>query len=110
MRELIMDGETAVAEGFSSGLLLARLGIKLVVRAPGQHARHIERRGALTRDCIHRIDSQLDEEGLTGIPMKYRLAEAVFCGNALTTVNNMSPYNVVYGRVPHVLPNINQPN
>ena len=41
MRELIMDGETAVAEGFSSGLLLARLGIKLVVRAPGQHVRHI---------------------------------------------------------------------
>ena len=42
--------------------------------------------------------------------MKYRLAEAVFCGNALITVNNMSPYNAVYGRVPHILPNINQPN
>ena len=110
MRELIMDGETAVAEAFSSSFLLARLGIKLVVRAPNQHARIIERRGALTRDCIHRIDAQLDHEGLTNIPMTYRLAEAVFCSNALVSVNNMSPYNAVYGRVPHLLPDINQPN
>ena len=36
------------------------------------------------------------------------MAEAVFAGNALVTVNNTTPYNDVYGRVPSLLPNMNQ--
>ena len=109
MKELIMDGETAIAEPLSSGLFLARQGITYVPRAPDQHARYIERRGAILRDQIHRTDAQLKHEGIK-IPFKYRLAEAVFAGNALISVNNSTPYNAVYGRVPRLLPDVNQPN
>jgi len=110
MKELIVDGETGIAEPLSSGLFLARKGIKLVTRAPDQHARYIERRGALTRDVVHKIDTQLREEGLTEIPFELRLSEAVFAGNALVSINNTTPYNAVYGRVPNMLPDINQMN
>ena len=79
-------------------------------RAPQQHARIVERRGALFRDVIHRIDAQLKIEGLLDIPFENRLAEAVFAGSALVAVNNTTPYNAVYGRVPSLLPNMNQTN
>jgi len=36
------------------------------------------------------------------------LGEACFVTNALLTVNNCTPYNAVYGRVPHILPSIDQ--
>ena len=110
MKELIMDGERSVAESFRSKSFLARLGITLTVRAPDQHARYVERRGKLLRDVIHRIDGQLQREGLTEIPFEFRLSEAVFAGNALVSVNNTTPYNAVYGRVPRLLPDINQSN
>ena len=70
----------------------------------------VERRGALFRDVIHRIDAQLKIEGLLDIPFENRLAEAVFAGNALVTDNNTTPYNAVYGRVLSLLPNMNQTN
>ena len=110
MKELIMDGESGVAASALAGSFLSRLGIKYIPRAPQQHARIVERRGALLRDVIHRIDAQLKIEGLLDIPFEYRLAEAVFAGNALVTVNNTTPYNAVYGRVPSLLPNMNQTN
>ena len=110
MRELIMDGEGGVAASFRAGSFLSRLGIKFIPRAPQQHARIVERRGASFRDVSHRIDAQLEIGGLLDIPFEYRLAEAVFAGNALVTVNNTTPYNAVYGRVPSLLPNTNQTN
>ena len=91
MKELIMDGESGVAASALAGSFLSRLGIKYIPRAPQQHARIVERRGALLRDVIHRIDAQLKIEGLLDIPFEYRLAEAVFAGNALVTVNNTTP-------------------
>ena len=36
------------------------------------------------------------------------LAETVFCGSALLTVNGSTPYNGLYGRVPNILPGITQ--
>jgi hypothetical protein len=107
-KELIVDGESGIAKSHKTTQYLARKGIKLHVRAKDQHARFIERRGALLRDTIHRIESQLKEEGLAGIPFSCTLAEAVFCGNALLSINGSSPYNSVYGRVPALLPGINQ--
>ena len=89
-------------------LPLPIIGIKFTPRAPQQHTRIVERRGALFRDVIHRTDAQLEIEGLLDIPFEYRLAEAAFAGNALVTVNNTTPYNAVYGRVPSLLPNMNQ--
>ena len=110
MRELIMDGGSGVASSARTGSFLSRLGIEFIPRAPQQHARIVERRGALFRDVIHRIDAQLKIEGLFDIPFEYRMAEAVFAGDALATVNNTTPYNAVYGRVPSLLPNMNRRN
>ena len=36
------------------------------------------------------------------------LAEAVFCGSALLTVNGSTPYNAVYGGAPRILPGLDQ--
>ena len=111
MRELIMDGERGVAESVRAASFLARHGIQLVPRAPNQHAQIVERRGALLKDVIHRIMGQLQREGIShDMPFEFILAEAVFAGNALVSVNNTTPYNAVYGRVPSILPDINQAN
>ena len=64
-----------------------------------------ERRGALLRDAIHRIHSQLKEEGIV-LPFASVLSEATFSGNALITVGGSTPYNAVMGRMPSMLPGI----
>jgi hypothetical protein len=107
-KELIIDGESGIAASDMTNQYLHRKGIKLHQRAKDQHARHIERRGALLRDTIHRAQGQLKEEGLAGVAFETILAEAVFCGNALLTVGGSTPYNAVYGRVPRILPSIDQ--
>ena len=104
-KEIICDGESA-CKTLDASVYFDRLGIKFIVRAPNQHARFIERRGALLRDVLHKIDSQLQAEGLTGIPFAQRLSEATFAGNALVSVNGSTPYNALYGRVPHLLPDL----
>ena len=79
------------------------------MRGKDQHARFIERRGALLRDAVLRIEGQLREEGiLSDVPFTSILAEAMFSGNALLSVNGSTPYNAVYGRVPNLLPGIDQ--
>jgi len=108
MRELITDCEGGIVLSDKTKLYLARKGIKLCPRGKDQHARYIERRGALLRDVIHRIEGQLEEEGLAGIPFESILAEATFCGNAMITVGGSTPYNALYGRVPRMLPSIDQ--
>jgi len=80
----------------------------LCPRGKDQRARYIERRGALLRDIIHRIEGQLEEEGIAGILFECILAEATFCGNAMITVGDSTPYNALYGRVPKMLPSIDQ--
>ena len=107
MQEFIMDGERAVAISGDAADAFKRRGVKLHIRAPGQHARLVERRQALLRDALHKIDEQLISDGLQRIPMKQRLSEAVFAGNALLTINGATPYCSVYGRVPHLLPELN---
>ncbi len=74
-------------------------------RAPGQHVGHIDRRRALLRTAILRVIEQCKEESLD-IKFSHILSESVFGGNALVSVNNTSPYNAVYGRVPRLLPNL----
>ena len=90
-KELIVDGETGIAVSAKTTAYLARKGTKLHVRAKDQHARFVERRGALLRDSIHRAQSQLREEGIQDVPFRTVLAEAVFAGNALLTVNGSTP-------------------
>ena len=108
MKELITDGESGIVLSNTTNQYLARKGIKLHPRGKDQHARFIERRGALLRTQIHKLQSQLRDEGMDHMPFQSILAEATFCGNALLTINNSTPYNAVYGRVPHILPSIDQ--
>ena len=42
------------------------------------------------------------------IPCPVIVAEAVFCGNALLSIRDSTPYNAVYGRFPRILPGIDQ--
>ena len=110
MAELVGDGESGIVRSALTQEYLRRKGIKSTPRAKEQHARVAERRGALLRDCVHRMDAQLGLEGINHIPFKHRLSEATFCLNALLTVNGSSPYNGLYGRVPNILPDINCPD
>ena len=61
MRRLHVDGECAIASIEGHTYLTSR-GIDYKPRAPGQHARFIERRGALLRDSIHKIQTQMNME------------------------------------------------
>ena len=42
------------------------------------------------------------------MPFECILADCIFAGNALLNINGSTPYNAVYGRVPKVLPGIDQ--
>ena len=54
---------------------------------------------------MHIIEDQLKREGLsTTFPIL--LAEATCAGNCLTFVGGVTPYQVVYGRQPFILPPI----
>jgi len=79
--------------------------IKCHFRAPNMHARYIERRGALFREVIHKNEEQLKKDRID-LPFDMIVAEAVFAGNTLLTINGSSPHNAVYGRVPRILPSI----
>ena len=103
MQELIVDGERGVAQSQTYQNELKARGIKLNVRAPNQHARYIERRGALLRQSLHVIEGQLTTEGIS-VTFPMLLAEAVFAGNSLTYVGGVTPYQVVCGRQPAILP------
>ena len=54
-KELILDGESGISLSEITESYLHRKGIKLHTRGKDQHARYIERRGALLRDTIHRV-------------------------------------------------------
>ena len=107
MQELIMDCESSMVKSHKMKEYLFRKGIDLKPRAPGQQVSYIDRRGALVRDAIHKIVEQLREEGIE-VPFRHILGEATFCTNALLSVNGCTPYNALYGRVPHLLPGLDQ--
>ena len=57
-KKLIIDGENGI-DSTSTRNFLARHGIDLQIKAKGQHARMIERRGAIPRHCMHTMKAQL---------------------------------------------------
>ncbi len=62
-----MDGESGIARSEKAQQYLQRKGIRFHARAKEQRARYAEQRGALLRDCIHKVMSQLQEEGIAGV-------------------------------------------
>ena len=113
MKELIVDGESALASA-ECAAYLDRHGIKRRPRAPGQHAQYAERRGGLLKEQLNRSCSQLASEGYKigsspgQMPMDSLLAECVFVGNALLSYHGHSPYEAVFGRTPSLLPDVTQ--
>ena len=87
---------------------LARKGISVRTRAPGQHARMIERRGAITRHAMHCIEEQLASESIT-VSFKTLLSEAIFAGNSLANYGGASPYQARMGHQPAMLPDMTTP-
>ena len=108
MGKLVSDGEAGIVKSKLVRDWLGNLGVKVEERGVGQKGWHIERRGQVLRDQVHRSYTQLLEEGFKDIDFKLLLAECFFAGNALVTIGNSTPYNNVYGRVPRMLPNIDQ--
>ena len=58
MRELIIGGEAGLAAAGSAKQYYGQHGIKFVPRAKEQQVAHIDRRGALLTDTIHRVVAQ----------------------------------------------------
>ena len=94
-----------VAQSGTAQAYLRHHGIKFVPRAKGQQVAHIDRRGALLRDTIHRVVAQCEHEGLD-IQFEMIPSECVSSGNALLSINGSTPHNAVYGRVPQLLPDL----
>jgi hypothetical protein len=102
-----MDQETAIYRSAKAIDYFHRKGITLVPRATSHQVAYIDRRGALLREVIHNIVTQLQTEGID-CPFGHVLSEATICSNALLSINKCTPYNAVYGRVPALLPGIDQ--
>ena len=102
MQVLIFDGEQGLQDE-EARIFFEIKGITKRTSAVGQHTRIVDRRTQVLRDTLHKISSQMAEEGLP-VEVTRVLSEAVYAGNALTTINGQSPYTAVLGRVPSILP------
>ena len=99
---LLFDGETGLDDEESTTYFQLR-GITKRTAAPRQHTRIVDRKIAVLRDTLHKLGSQLDEEGLD-VPFHRMVSDAVYALNSLTSVNGCSPYTAVLGRMPTLLP------
>ena len=99
---LIFDGEQGLKDD-EARMYFEIKGITKREAAVGQHTRIVDRRTQVLRDTMHKIQSQMSEEGLR-VPITRILSEAVYATNALTTVNGYSPFTAVLGRVPPIMP------
>ena len=102
MQVLLFDGESGLDDEESTTFFQLR-GITKRTSAPGQHTRVVDRKIQVLRDTIHKLGSQLHEEGLP-VPFSRIAAESTYALNALSSVNGMSPYAAVLGRIPALLP------
>ena len=59
MQTLVVDGERGIAKRNYFHTELKARGIKLKERAPRQHARYIERRGALVKHAMRVMEEQI---------------------------------------------------
>ena len=91
-----MDNESGVTLSQKTMQWLDRQGTKLHPRAKGMHMPYIDRRTALQREILLKIESQARSEGWS-VPFGHILSEATFVGNAMLSVDNFTPYQAVYG-------------
>ena len=97
-QEFLMDGEAGIAVSKNAKQFFDQWTTKLTIRSTGKHCHFIEKRGDLLKTQLRKMDTQCKSEGIF-VPFSRLLAEAVFAGNALISINATTPYNAVYGRV-----------
>ena len=102
MQILIFDGEHALDDEEST-MYFQMKGVTKRTAAPHQHTRIVDRKIAVLRDSLHKMVTQLDEEGLQ-LPLERIVCDCVYALNALTSINGRSPYEAVLGRTPALLP------
>ena len=94
---MISDQEGGLNE--MAGAFLEQLGVKLDLRARGQHAGIVERHNDILRKQIHLIDGQAVADGLA-VSFEDVLTEAVYSKNVLCQYGGFTPYEALYGRTP----------
>ena len=77
-QQLVTDSEAGLTSPGAEARL-KRMGVNLKVRGKDQHARYIERRGAILRHAMHVMESQAIREGID-INFPSLLANSVFMG------------------------------
>ena len=103
MKALIIESDSDVVNSHTLRTELKARGIELKPRTQQPHATYIQRRGALLRQVLCVTEERLKREGIV-VSFPMLLAEIVFAGNCLTHVNGVTPYQVVYGRQPSLMP------
>lgn len=101
-QELVGDREGGIAEPIASARFLELRGIKLTLKARGQHAFLIERHNEILRQQIHKCDEQATADGLR-VDMENILNESLFAKNSLLVLGGYTPYEALYGRTPPIV-------
>ena len=102
MELFIVDGEGGMTSTYFVEEMKRR-GVTVDIRAPRRHARFIERRGAILRHAMHTAEDQMERKGVV-VHFDFLAAHSIFAGNSLTRVGGVTPYSVVFGRQPSMLP------
>ena len=100
-KNLVIDGESSLNCAEAQTRLKDK-GILVKAKAPGQHARMVERRHAILRHAMHVAEEQLIDEGIR-VTFKQLLAHCTFAGNELISYGGATPYNARFGRQPALL-------
>ena len=82
-----------------------RWSIELVIKPKGKKAWLAVRHHAILRSGLHNTELQLKAEGVRVI-FANLLAECVMAKNCLLSAGDGSPYQSLYGRIPRMLPHI----
>ena len=106
MEVLTLDEETGM-RGQTCSDWAASHTIELKFKAPRQKAWLVERHNELLRQSAHSTEGQLIKEGIS-CTFEEVLASVVFAKNALTVINNATPYQALFGRQPAMLPPIEE--
>jgi len=102
MQTLVLDEESGMRGRCAVDWAEAN-NIGLKYKAPRQKAWIVERHNELLRQGLHTTETQMIKEGIV-MPFKVILATVTFAKNALTVINDSTPYQAVLGRQPSILP------
>ena len=110
MRLLIAGQERGLLQGDEVSQWLDRWQIQLRAEEPGAHAQLVERHHDIFRRLLHRVETQLSDEGVVNIPLLVIVAECSPAKNLLVSVGGSIPYQGLYGRMPPTMAEFEPPS